>query len=461
MPLLGTFIVPHPPLIVPEIGKGQELRIQKTIDAYKEIARRIGLLKPETIIVTTPHSILYADYFHLSPGPQGEGSFGDFGAPQVRMALDYDEELVRSISALAEKAGISAGTRGERNRNLDHGTMVPLYFINQAYNDFKLVRISLSGFSPLVHYQLGKCIAQAIEQTNKKVVIVASGDLSHKLKKDGPYGLSKEGPIFDREVTEAMASGNFLKFMTFEESFCESAAECGLRSFTIMAGALDGKKVKPELLSYEGPFGVGYAVAAFETIGDDETRHFEVQYENKENEKIESSKAAEDPFVRLARKSLEHFVKHQERINRPSGLPDELTKKRAGVFVSLKMEGRLRGCIGTILPTTACIADEIIQNAVSSGTEDYRFSPVLEKELPRLVYSVDVLGDPEPISSQKELDPKRYGVIVSLRGRRGLLLPNLEGIDTPEQQVKIALQKAGISAHEPYSMERFEVKRHK
>ncbi|HBP25603.1 MAG TPA: extradiol ring-cleavage dioxygenase [Acholeplasmatales bacterium] len=461
MPLLGTFIVPHPPLIVPEIGKGQESRIQKTIDAYKEVARRISSLKPDTIIITTPHSILYADYFHLSPGSQGEGSFRDFGAPQVQMALDYDEELVRSISALAQAAGISAGTRGERNRSLDHGTMVPLYFIHQEYDDFKLVRISLSGFSPLIHYRFGKCIMQAIAQADKKAVIVASGDLSHKLKKDGPYGLSKEGPIFDREVTEAMASGDFLKFMTFEESFCESAAECGLRSFTIMAGALDGKAVKSELLSYEGPFGVGYAVAAFETIGDDESRHFEVQYEKKENEKIESFKAAEDPFVRLARQSLEHYVKHNERIDRPSSLSAELIEKRAGVFVSLKMEGRLRGCIGTIFPTTACVADEIIQNAISSGTEDFRFSPVLEKELPRLVYSVDVLGDPEPISSPKELDPKRYGVIVSLRGRRGLLLPNLEGIDTPEQQVKIALQKAGISARERYSMERFEVVRHK
>jgi AmmeMemoRadiSam system protein A len=290
---------------------------------------------------------------------------------------------------------------------------------------------------------------------------VASGDLSHKLKKDGPYGLSKEGPVFDREVTEAMADGDFLKFMTFEESFCESAAECGLRSFTIMAGALDGKAVKSELLSYEGPFGVGYAVAAFETTGDDETRHFEDQYEKNENEKLESCKAEEDPFVRLARQSLEHYVKNNERIVRPAGLPAELTEKKAGVFVSLKMEGRLRGCIGTIAPTTACIADEIIQNAVSSGTEDYRFSPVLEKELPRLVYSVDVLGEPEPIVSQKELDAKRYGVIVSLRGRRGLLLPNLEGIDTPEQQVKIALQKAGISSHEHFSMERFEVIRHK
>lgn len=461
MPLLGTFIVPHPPLIVREIGKGQELRIQKTIDAYTEVARRIGSLKPDTIIITTPHSILYADYFHLSPGSQAEGSFRDFGAPQVQMTLDYDEELVRSISALAQNAGISAGTRGERNRNLDHGTMVPLYFIRQEYDDFKLVRISLSGFSPLIHYRFGKCIAQAIAQTDKKVVIVASGDLSHKLKKDGPYGLSKEGPVFDREVTEAMADGDFLKFMTFEESFCESAAECGLRSFTIMAGALDGKAVKSELLSYEGPFGVGYAVAAFETMGDDETRHFEDQYEKKEKEKIESLKAAEDPFVRLARQSLEHYVKNNERIVRPSGLSAELTEKRAGVFVSLKMEGRLRGCIGTIAPTTACIADEIIQNAVSSGTEDYRFSPVLKQELPRLVYSVDVLGDPEPIASTKELDAKRYGVIVSLRGRRGLLLPNLEGIETPEQQVKIALQKAGISAHEHYSMERFEVVRHK
>ncbi|HHZ00152.1 MAG TPA: AmmeMemoRadiSam system protein A, partial [Tissierellia bacterium] len=129
--------------------------------------------------------------------------------------------------------------------------------------------------------------------------------------------------------------------------------------------------------------------------------------------------------------------------------------------VSLKLDGSLRGCIGTISPTTSSIADEIIRNAISAGTEDPRFPPVTEEELSRLEYSVDVLGKAEKIESLDDLDPVRYGVIVTKGHRRGLLLPNLEGINTVEEQVSIALRKAGIYPHEDYRLERFEVVRHK
>ncbi len=461
MPLVGVFIVPHPPLIVPEIGKGEEKKIQKTIDSYEEVAHRIAKLQPDTIILTTPHSIMYSDYLHISPGTKAEGSFQDFGAPQVKMEVKYDSEFVNKLEELATVAGIRAGSLGERNKSLDHATMVPMYFINKQYTDYQLVRIALSGLSPLVHYQFGKCIYEAMNQIPKRYVIISSGDLSHKLKKDGPYGLSEEGPIFDHEITQAMANADFLRFLTFDEVFCEAAAECGLRSFIIMSGILDGLAVKPELLSYEGPFGVGYAVAAFEILGEDSSRHFDKIYLAQETQKLELLKSNEDHYIRLARLSLEHYVTTGTPLRRSLDLSGDLTGQKAGVFVSLKMEGRLRGCIGTTSPTTECVADEIIQNAISAGTGDPRFEPVSVNELPRLVYSVDVLREAEPISSMDELDPIRYGVIVKSKGRSGLLLPNLEGIDSAYQQVAIALKKAGIAPSEPYKMERFEVIRHK
>jgi AmmeMemoRadiSam system protein A len=138
-----------------------------------------------------------------------------------------------------------------------------------------------------------------------------------------------------------------------------------------------------------------------------------------------------------------------------------MMEERAGVFVSLKKHGQLRGCIGTIGPTCPCIADEIIQNAISAGTKDPRFNPIKENELDDIVYSVDVLGKPEPVDDISQLDVIRYGVIVSYGYKRGLLLPNLEGVDTVEQQIDIARQKAGIGRDEPYTLERFEVVRHK
>ena len=144
----------------------------------------------------------------------------------------------------------------------------------------------------------------------------------------------------------------------------------------------------------------------------------------------------------------------------PEDLPEELLKTRAGAFVSIHKHGRLRGCIGTIMPTTDCLAKEIIRNAVSASTRDPRFDPIRPDELKWLEISVDVLGKPEKIRSIDELDVKRYGVIVSCGRKRGLLLPDLEGVDNPRQQVAIAMQKGGIREDENYELQRFEVVRH-
>ena len=168
-----------------------------------------------------------------------------------------------------------------------------------------------------------------------------------------------------------------------------------------------------------------------------------------------------DQYVKLARESLEYYLENERYMQVPAGLPKEMLEKQAGVFVSLKKGGNLRGCIGTIIGVTSSIAEEIIRNAVSAGLADPRFYQVSLDELPHLDVSVDVLGNSFPVYDRSILDASRYGVIVSLGGRRGLLLPNLEGVETPEDQIDIALQKAGISPAEDYELEAFEVVRHK
>ena len=462
MYLKGCFIVPHPPLIIPAVGNGQELMIQKTVDAYEKVGRDIAAIEPETIIIISPHSIMYGDYIHISPGKRARGDFGLYGAPHVGMQKTYDTDFVQELTRRSAETNIPAGTLGERNKALDHGVMIPLYFVDRYIdNDYDIVRIAISGLSPLTQYRFGELITETANVLDRDIVIIASGDLSHKLIDTGPYGYVEEGPQFDKEVTEAMATGDFMRFLTFDERFTDAAAECGLRAFIQMAGALDGKAVQSDLLSYEGPFGVGYAVATFEIIGDDPTRKFGDQYEELQKAQLTDTRRSEDPYVRLARETLETFIKTRRQIPVPSELPSEMVEKKAGVFVSLKKHGQLRGCIGTIAPTTASIAEEIIRNAIAAGVEDPRFNQVSEEELNKLVYSVDILQEPEPIKSIEELDVKKYGVIVSRGTRRGLLLPNLEGVDTPEEQVEIALQKAHISPHEIYEMERFEVVRHK
>ena len=473
MSIAGAFMVPHPPIILPEVGKGEEKKIIATTRAYEQVADEIAALKPETIIISSPHSIMYSDYFHISPGSGARGDMSRFGAGQVTFNETYDTELVKEICHIASDSAISeiqefpAGTMGERDSSLDHGTMIPLYFIRQKYNDFKLVRIGLSGLSLPMHYEMGQIIQKAIDNTGRRVVFVASGDLSHKQKEDGPYGFVKEGPEYDERIMKVCGSGDFEKLFEFKDDFCDKAAECGHRSFVIMAGALDGLSVKAKELSHEATFGVGYGICTFEVGGPDDNRRFLERWRAKRLSELDEKRKKEDPYVKLARYSLESFVTTGKRITRKDidnpdweDLPDEIFTQRAGAFVSIHKDGALRGCIGTILPTCSCVADEILQNAISAGTNDPRFPMIREDELEYLEMSVDVLDEPEPISSPDELDVKRYGVIVSHGGKRGLLLPNLDGVDSIEQQIDIARQKAGISEFEDYSLERFEVIRH-
>lgn len=532
MSILAGFMLPHPPLIIPDIGRGKEQEIQNTIDAYHKAAQELAALRPETILLLSPHQTMYADYFHISPGRSARGDFGQFGAKEVCMEVSYDTEFVTYLGGIAGSHNLHAGTLGEREKKLDHGTMVPLWFVNQHYTEYRLVRIGLSGFPLTAHYRLGQCIREVAEMLGRKAVIIASGDLSHRLKEDGPYGYRKEGPQYDARIMDVMERGAFGELFSFSESFCETAAECGHRSFTIMAGAFDRTSLDVERLSYEGPFGVGYGICTFHVRGmergcsmeekrsmaekcsmkesrfmketrstkeaifmeethfmkeatsmeethstqekhsmenmhsmdnapsTDETRNFLEQFEAREKKRLCAQQAKEDPYVKLARHTIETWLRTGELPRVPEELPGELYSRRAGAFVSLKEDGRLRGCIGTTRAVQGSLAEEIMHNAVSACSQDPRFSPVELWEAERLTITVDVLGDTQRLSSPDELDVKRYGVIVTKGGRRGLLLPNLEGVDTVEQQIAIAKQKAGISEQEQVALERFEVVRH-
>lgn len=227
----AAFMLPHPPIIVPEIGKGEEKKVQKTVEAYHAAARRIADLKPDTIILTSPHQILYSDYFHISPGKSTSGDFAQFRAPQVQMQVRYDTEFVEQLCKLADAADFPAGTEGERDRRLDHGTMVPLYFVNQYLKDYRLVRIGLSGLPLKMHYQLGQYIQEVDKLLNRTTVLIASGDLSHRLKEDGSYGYREEGPEYDSRIMEVMGTADFGKLFQFPENLCEKAGECGPMSF--------------------------------------------------------------------------------------------------------------------------------------------------------------------------------------------------------------------------------------
>ena len=464
MSLLAAYAVPHPPLIVPSVGRGEEREISATIASYQEVARRVASHRPDAIMVVSPHAPLYRDGFFVSDDAFEEGSMAQFRAPQERLRVPVDQEFAALLRAKLKREGIPTAGAPRGRAVMDHAAFVPLYFVSKELplEEVPIVRIGLSGLSDEDHRRVGQAVAHVTERLGRRVVLVASGDLSHKLKEDGPYGFAAAGPQFDAQVTEIFETGQLDELFRLDERTCDEAAECGLRSFQIMAGALEGSAFASQLLSYEGPFGVGYGVATFEVMPGVADPNVEAATEaaHVEGAGIAPPASEADPLVVLARQTVENYVSAGCKPTVPADFPDEYQKRCAGVFVSLHKHDDLRGCIGTIEPVRESIAQEVIENAVAAATRDPRFSAVRPDELDFLSYSVDVLGDPEPIDSLAELDPKRYGVIVSCGWKRGLLLPDLEGVDTAAEQVAIAKRKAGIRDGEPVQLERFEVVRH-
>ena len=464
MTLKAAYLVPHPPLIYQQVGRGRERQIEATRKAYEQVAREIKELNPDTLVIMSPHTVMYSDYFHLSPGSHGSGDFSSFGGSREKIKVEYDQALVKEISQKGFAHGIPVGTEGEKDPALDHGILVPLVMIMAETTSCKVVRMGMSGLSVLHHYRLGQLVVEAASELGKSIVYIASGDMSHRLAEEGPYGYAPEGPVFDETIRSVCEKADFLTLLRMKSDLCEEAGECGYRSLVTLAGTLDGREVESSVLSYEGPFGVGYMVARFIPGEESEERRFGRAFRQDEEQRIKELRTEEDPYIALARQSLEKTVREGtpltwEEVDQ-STLPEALRKEKGGVFVTLKKFGDLRGCIGTTFGARRCLGEEILHNAVSAGLDDPRFDPVEEEELEMLEYSVDVLGPREAIQSMEELDPEKYGVVVQKGHRKGLLLPHIEGVNTPEQQVSIALRKGGISPEESYTMERFTVERH-
>lgn len=466
--ILSTYLCPHPPIILHEIGKGKEKEVEKTIEALLKVASEVREKEPNTILIITPHGPLFRDALAVGYNEVLYGDMSKFGCKEVTFSKKNNLNLVNRIAEKALKEEIYCVKLNERNAvgyevttELDHGVQVPLYFIDKKCKDYQVVHITYGLLPSESLYKFGMLVQQSIESLDGNVVVIASGDLSHRLREDGPYGFDPSGPEFDNYLIKLLEEGKYEEILAMDKSLAEEAGECGLKSLQIMLGVLDGYEVESEVLSYEGPFGVGYGVAKFQPCKKSKNRELlHKLYKNVEI-KMKEIRSREDTYVKLARLSLETYIKYGNKISIPLDTPEELLTSRAGVFVSIKKDGALRGCIGTIGPTTESIAQEIVRNAIQAGTEDPRFFPIQEKELNQLVYSVDVLGEPEEVNSYGELDEKKYGVIVTKNGKRGLLLPNLEGVNSVEEQVNIALEKANISLGENFKLERFEVIRHR
>lgn len=442
--ILGAFLMPHPPILVPEVGKGREEQIRQTSLACKAVAEKIKALAPDTIVLVSPHAQAYAEGFAITGGDKFKENLSLFGAAEAGVRVELDTEFSQALAVTAASVGLYTQIRLKNTDKNDHGTVVPLIHILKEYADFRVVKTGISGLRCTDHYEFGRCIADVSRKLGRRTVFVASGDLSHRLKPDGPYGFDPAGPEFDQTLLSVLSHGDFAQAVRLSETaLCEQAGECAMRPLLVLAGSLNNVEVRAEVLSYEDTFGVGYAVISFMPHAGDGTKTSE-----------------ESAQVSLARYALETYIKTGRMPELPAPVDRTLLCDQAGVFVCIKRDGRLRGCIGTIKPVNNCLAEEILHNAVSAGTRDPRFPRVSESELPELQYTVDVLTKPEKVETTAALDVRRYGLILETPNKRGLLLPDLDGVDTVYEQIAIVKSKAGITDKEPYTMYRFEVIRY-
>lgn len=454
--LVFAGIAPHPPIMVPEVGGDSCVEVQNSIGAMAELTQRVIDSGAETVVLISPHAPLEAVAFVAYEGPKLYGDFSMFRAPEATVEAPLDAELLSEITRAAEQRNLIM--LRILDAELDHGTTVPLYFLQRNGWNGKVVALGYSFLSNDDHLRFGNCIRQAIATLRRPVAFIASGDLSHRLKPGAPAGFNPDAHQFDEAVVDAIRSGQPHRIARIDQDLRRLAGECGYRSMLVALGVIEDAGTACEVISYEGPFGVGYLVAQLMagTAG--------VPPASSAVDRPDETSAYPD-IPALARRTIETFVKTGEVI-RPTGPPTtagstDLLAARAGCFVSIKTrEGDLRGCIGTIHPVNDSLAEEIIANAVSAATRDPRFTPVHGDELPNLKYSVDVLSAPEPCTPG-DLDPKTYGVIVEDgSGRRGLLLPNLEGIKGAEEQVEIASRKAGIRPGSSVKLFRFRADRY-
>jgi MEMO1 family protein len=439
--LVFSGIAPHPPIMVPEVGRESIAGVVDSIDAMSELTKRLIDSGAETVVLISPHAPLEVDSFVAYEGPQVSGDFSRFNAPGTYFTTAVDEELLTAIKDAAASEDYEVTTLHEHE--LDHGTAVPLYFLLRNGWRGKVVTLGYSFLSNDDHLRFGSCIRKAVDQVGRRVAFIASGDLSHRLKPQAPAGYNPNAHVFDEQVVDAVRSNDPQRIVDIDFNLRRLAGECGYRSMLVAIGASSELPLSCEVLSYEAPFGVGYLVA---------------QLTNQAS--AESNKEISLPG--LARQAVETFVRSGNVLAAPRSAQSLLTIC-APCFVSLKtLNGELRGCIGTIEPARDTLAEEIIANAISAATSDPRFEPVRAEELSNLRYSVDVLFPPEE-TVMEDLDPSVFGVIVEDEGggRRGLLLPDIPGIDNAQQQVEIAARKAGIRPDARVRLYRFKVERYR
>jgi AmmeMemoRadiSam system protein A/AmmeMemoRadiSam system protein B len=446
-PIVCAVLMPHAPVLVPAVAGGRAQAASASRLAMCEAASRVVGSRPESIVIISPHSPRRPGAFGIWGEDVIAGSFAQFGTPEARARVPSDRQLADAIATESHCREMPMWFI--RNHELDHGALVPLWFLVEAGWSGPTVVISLNYPHEGGLATLGEAIDAAARVLPRRIAIVASGDMSHRLTANAPSGFHPQARQFDECFMHLLRAGDYAGLERLDPDLRELAAEDAVDSTVIATAAVGWNASGHQVLSYQGPFGVGYGVAILFAAGSG----------SKPGKSILEHATHQDGEVlpNVARQSVEAALRGSHR-SAPAA-SGEYLKAPHGVFVTIhRRTGKLRGCMGTLSPVGDNLISETWCSAREAAFHDPRFLPVQADELPGLRFEISVLHPPEKVSSRDELEPRIYGVIVSAAdGRRGVLLPGIANIKTVERQIECARQKAWIGAQEKVELERFQV----
>jgi len=419
-------LVAHPPILLPEVGDGAAAQVAATVAAMRRLDVTLASHPADLIVMCSPHSPAAAVALPVRAGQRAAGSLARFRAPEVKVTIELDAPAASRLVDAARASGFPMAW--SEDEPLDHGVVVPLHFLERTRAGKPFLLLGLAGWDLEGFLRFGRWLHTHLR--GRSVIFVASGDLSHRLTPGAPAGYRPEGQVFDRLVIDSLSTNTWEDIEHLDPVFADEAGECGLRPLAILLGAAQAAGIPSTVLHYEGPFGVGYPVVQFAPPAPGHSARV------------------------LAREAIRLYLTTGDILEPPEPAAPALGKASA-VFVTLKRDGEPRGCVGTTFPTQATAAQELIWSAIGAATRDPRFDPVTILELTELEIRVQLLDPPQQVDGPDDLDPSRYGLIVRSGDRQGLLLPGLDGLRTPEEQIAAACEKAGISRYGALELLRF------
>ena len=271
--IICAALMPHPPIVIPEVGQAATVKVRATQQALDTVSQLFKKAKIQTVVIISPHGLGFDDAITISVHPRLRGTLAAFGVPDLSLGFETDSLLLRTIQKKAERLGINLVemTDGKakslrRQLELDHGAFVPLYYLHKAGFRGQIIHLSC-GLVPYEEmYTFGKAVQSATTLVDKKIGIIASGDLSHRVTAEAPNGFHPQGAAFDKYVVDLLQRGDLKELMNMDRQLAGEIGECGLRPIFFLMGILGGLTVNSQVLSYEAPFGVGYAVAQFDIV---------------------------------------------------------------------------------------------------------------------------------------------------------------------------------------------------